>query len=119
MASGKIMVDKRTKKRIFGTVITMALVAVFIALTIISIANDMFAFIKPDGTVTLTLNNELTPNELGILLEEQGVVSNPYIFSLYVRSKLKNDTPLSFSAPVKLERSMSYREILSELSKAK
>ena len=97
----------------------MALTAALLALAVASVANDIYAFIKPNGSVTLTVDTELTFTELGFLLEKQGVITNPHIFSLYARSKLGEEVPSYFLGSVKLDRAMSYREILLEFSKAK
>ena len=52
------------------------------------------------------------------LLHDNKVISNPHIFNLYIRSKGKNEFIESFVGEAKLDRSMSYREILLALQKA-
>ena len=113
------LTEKRTRKRIFCIVTVMALIASFIALSIASVANDVYALIKPNGKVTLILDVPVSLNEMGHILEEYGVINNPHIFIIYARARSSDEADPSFLGTVTLDRSMSYREILFELSKAK
>ena len=119
MAKDSSFSDKRSVKRIFGTVITMALVAVFVACFAIALANDIYAFIKPDGAVTLSVDTPCSVAELSDMLEECGVIANPHVFTLYVRSKDKTELLEAFVGNAELDRSMSYREILLAIKNAK
>ena len=119
MAKYRSFSDKKSVKRIFGTVFTMALVAVFIACFAIALANDIYAFIKPDGAITLSVDTPLSLPEISHMLEDCGVISNPYAFTLYVRSKDKAELLESFVGNAELDRSMSYREILLAINNAK
>ena len=119
MESSTKLNTKQLKRRIFGIITVMTLVAAFIALAIASIANDIYSFIKPSGLVTLTLDRHVSINELGHLLEDRGVINNPHIFIVYASSRSNDEADLFFIGTVTLDRSMSYREILFELSKSK
>ncbi len=104
--------NKKAVRRIFSSIFVMALTAAFFACLLISVTNDIYAFIKSDGEVILNLSSPLSVTELSKLLHDNKVISNPYIFSLYVKSKNKTDIIESFFGEAKLDRSMSYREIL-------
>ena len=97
----------------------MALVAVFIASLVIALANDIYAFIKPDGAITLSVDTPRSLPEISHMLEDCGVIANPYAFALYVKSKDKTELLESFVGNAELDRSMSYREILLAIKNAK
>ena len=119
MAKSTAFIAKSSKRHLYGKITVMTLVAVFIALVIVSIANDVYAFIKKDVEVVLTIDELHSISELGYLLEEHGIISNPHIFTIYAKSNIKDKNALSFSNPVTLNRSMSYREILLVLANKK
>ncbi len=119
MTKNRLFSDKRTVRHIFGTVIIMALVAVFIASLAISLANDIYAFIKPDGAITLSVDTPCSVSEISDMLESCGIIANPHVFTLYVKSKDKTELVESFIGNAELDRSMSYREILLAISAAK
>ena len=109
--------DKKAVRRIFSVIFVMALTAAFFACLLISITNDMYAFIKTDGEVVLTVSIPLSVSEFSRLLHDNDIISNPHIFSLYIKSKNKTEVVESFSGEALLDRSMSYREILLAIKK--
>ena len=109
--------DKKAVRRIFSVIFVMALTAAFFACLLISVTNDMYAFIKTDGEVVLTVSRPLSVSEFSRLLHDNDVISNPHIFSLYIKSKNKTEVVESFSGEALLDRSMSYREILLAIKK--
>ncbi len=111
MAHG-VFDDRQTVRRGFCKIITIALLAVFCAALLLSVANDMYAFFKPQGAVTLTVNEPCTLPEFSYLLEENGILFNPHVFSLYVHAKDKAALVESFTGELALDSAMSYREIV-------
>ena len=109
--------DKKAVRRIFSVIFVMALTAAFFACLLISVTNDMYAFIKTDGEVVLTVSSPLSVSEFSRLLHDNDIISNPHIFSLYIKSKNKTEVVESFSGEALLDRSMSYREILLAIKK--
>ena len=105
--------DSKIKKRIFSRVLVISLTALLFSCALIAIANDVYAFIKKDSEVILTVSEPQTLNELSLILEENGIIENPTAFSIYVRSKNKEDIISGFCGEISLNSSMSYREILS------
>ena len=110
-------IDKKAVRRIFSVIFVMALTAAFFACLLISVTNDMYAFIKTDGEVVLTVSSPLSVSEFSKLLHDNDIISNPHIFSLYIKSKNKTEVVESFSGEALLDRSMSYREILLAIKK--
>lgn len=116
--SGKsrIFSDSRTVRRVFRKVAVVSLLAFFLAALLISVANDLYAFVKPDKPVTFTLSEPCSLDALSGQLAENGIIKNPHIFSRYTTIKGKQDTLEAFRGTVSLNSSMSYREILLAFS---
>ena len=104
-----------TYKRAFGILLPLCLLAVLLACFIIAVANDVYAFVKPDGQIVVSIPEPLTAKELSLLLQERGVIENPFIFRLYLVSKGSADKLASTVGEWTLNSSMSYREILLEI----
>ena len=107
--------NKKAVRRIFSSIFVMALTAAFFACLLISVTNDIYAFIKCDGEILLNVSSPLTVTEFARLLHDNDIISNPHIFSLYIKSKNKTEVVESFSGEALLDRSMSYREILAAI----
>ena len=90
--------------------------AVLFTALIVSIVNDLYAFVKPEGEVVLAIEAPTELSELSKLLEQSGVVSNPTVFRLYVKHKNRAEQLENFVGTLRLDTSMSYREILLAFS---
>ena len=108
--------DPDMTRRVFQQVITIALLALFCAALLLSVVNDMYAFFKPQGTVTLTVSEPCSLSDFARLLERHGILFNPHVFSLYVQSKDRVPLVEGWSGTLVLDTDMSYREILLALS---
>ena len=64
-------------------------ISVFLAVNIINIGNDMFAFVKDDIRTTVTIPEGASTDEVAKLLKENGIIRYPFAFSLYADHKLK------------------------------
>lgn len=104
-----------TKRDAFGRVIPLCLCALFLAAAVISVTNDMYAFVKPDETVTLTVDQPLDLDGLCDLLGQTDVVKNPFVLKMYLKSKGKDGQSLDLEGQWTLNKNMSYREIMLEL----
>ncbi len=65
-------------------------ISVFLAVNIINIGNDMFAFVKDDIRTTVTIPEGAGTDEVAKLLKENGIIRYPFAFSLYADHKLKD-----------------------------
>ena len=106
-------------KRACAVIIPLCFFSLFIALFIISCANDMYAFVKPQSEVKLYFRYEDTLYNKAKQLEANGIINNPAVFSAYVRSKKAEDKICSFEGDILLDSSMSYREIIKAFSQNK
>ncbi len=100
----------------FAKILVIVLSALLLAGAFLSIANDMYAFVKPEKEVAIAVDSPLPLSELASRLEQAGVVSNPFVFCVYVKSKNKTDRLEAFSGQLSLNTAMSYREILAIFS---
>ena len=100
----------------YARITVLCLLALFCAAALVSVANDLYAFVKPNRTVTLSVETPLPVADLAARLEEIGVIQNPTVFRLYVRSKEKEALMEEFRGSISLRTDMSYREILLALS---
>ncbi len=104
-----------TPKQALCRVIPLCLLAIFFAALIISITNDMYAFVKPRAEFVLTVTEHTDEDTLAMRLHEGGIIQNPTVFKLYLRSKGKTEALPSLSGEWKLNAQMSYREIMNEI----
>ena len=105
-------------RRAAGAIVMLTLWSLLVALLILSVANDLYAFVKPDRSLTVELRPDTTPWSLSLLLSKEGIIDHPLLLSLYLRSKGITDAVTVPSEPISLCASMSYREILAALKKS-
>lgn len=96
----------------FARITVIAMTALLFAGLLVSLANDMYAFVKPEREVILNTETPTSLSSLSRTLSDMGVILNPTVFSLYVDSKGKRDTLEGFEGTLTLNSSMSYREII-------
>ncbi|MBO5938548.1 MAG: hypothetical protein J6Q82_03505 [Clostridia bacterium] len=108
------MKSQRSKLRrlAFSKITVLSLTALLVAAIGISVANDLYAFVKPEGEIVLSLDEPHSLKELSKTLEEQGVIANPTVFRLWVQSKGKTELLEGFCGTLTLNSAMSYRQIL-------
>ncbi len=102
-------------KKAFGIIIPLCLVSVLIAALILSIANDMYAFVKSDTEFVLTLTEGTDSRTFSDMLRRGGIIKNPTAFQIYLYSKGKTASLPSLAGEWELNAKMSYRELVSEI----
>ena len=119
----KTQTSPQQKKRLyrfaFAYLLRIVLIALLCVGILISFANDLYAFVKPDRSVTLSWETPRTLEGAARELQRQGVIENPTVFALYVKSKDRRARIEEFSGEITLNSSMSYREILLAFAEAK
>lgn len=103
-------------KRTLSKILPLCFLSLLLAGLICSVANDMYAFVKKDREISLMLDSYASLDDISKSLADKGVVENPDVFKLYVKLKDKEALVEQFSGELKLNSSMSYREILEEFS---
>ena len=58
-------------------------VSMFLAALVIIAANEVFAFVKPDRTAVIELEENVTTEEVADILKEAGIIEYPSLFRLY------------------------------------
>ena len=107
--------DKQSRKNAFGKIIPLALVALLFAGAIISIANDMYAFVKPSNDILFSVTDISSNFQLSRQLRKNNIIKNDIAFALYLKSKGVACDTCALSGEWLLNSSMSYREIYAEM----
>ena len=108
--------ERRLWRYAFACVAVLVLFSLFLTALCIAVANDIYAFVKPDRPITLTLDTPMTLPELSVAMSDMGVIQNPTLFRLYVESKHRVSLLETYTGTLQLNASMSYREILLAFS---
>ncbi len=104
-------------RRAASVIIPLCFLSIFLALFIVASANDIYAFVKPEKEVLVDITASESIKDVAKELEAAGVIKNPTLFTLYVRSKNAEDNLLPATDKITLDTSMSYREILKVFAK--
>lgn len=108
--------ESKLRRLAFSKITVLCLWALLFTALVVSIANDLYGFVGAEGEVILTFETPTDLSEISNLLEESGVVENPTLFRLYVKKKERAELLESFVGTLRLDTSMSYREILLAFS---
>ncbi len=110
--------NRRAVGFLAGVLNTVAYVLLIVGISMgiatyaILVANDTLALVKDGEELTIELETESTPAQVGELLKEQGAIEYPWAFRLF--SKLKHVE--SFEAGrFTLDSSMDYNQMISAL----
>ena len=98
----------------FGVIISICLLSLLFAGIFISVVNDVYAFVKPDTNVIISIEKGTAPKEFSNILLENGIIKNEFVFVCYLRSKDKHREVENIHGQWQLNQNMSYREILRE-----
>lgn len=115
--SGTIQLTNAQRyRRICSVIIPLLFLSLFLSAAVISVANDVYAFVKPQRTATVTISNGENAYTLAAILSENGIIENPLAFTLYAKLKNAEKTISDFQGDIEFKSSMSYREILKSFS---
>ncbi len=102
-----------TKHLIFYLVLVT--VAVLITWCVIVAANDINAFIKEDETIVVTIPKGASVDEIGTILEDNGVIDSKLAWKGYC--KFKKSSGFQYGE-YELNSNMCYKEIITQLKKS-
>ncbi len=108
--------QRKLRRLAYSKITVLCLFATLVAAIGVSVANDLYAFAKPDAEISLSVEESSSLKEISKELERTGVIANPTVFRLWVRSKGRTDLFDGFCGTVTLNASMSYRQILLAFS---
>ncbi len=88
------------------------IVSAFAGFYVISIGNDVFAFVKPEEPVTISVPEDATIEDIGTILHEGGIIKYPGIFKFY--AELKEDDGEFIAGEYEVSPKLNYDQLLSE-----
>ncbi len=110
---------KKNSAAIFGYIVFVLAVSVIFSVTFINFANDIYAFVKEDTEVTVTIPENAKLSQVAHILHENKIINHPVVFKSYARKKFRNNQYLSgkFRAgKYDLNPMMNYDTIISTIS---
>ncbi|MBS5725649.1 MAG: endolytic transglycosylase MltG [Clostridiales bacterium] len=90
-------------------IVLVLVVSVFLSIFIIRVGNDIFAFVKSEETVDITIPEDATTQDIATILYDNGIISYPNIFQLYC--SIKNESGEFLAGDYTVSPSMSYDEL--------
>lgn len=90
--------------------------SVILSMILLFSANDMFAFVKEDRSITITVPEDTTIRQMGKPLDQEGVISYGSLFKLFVTITGKDTSVLA--GDYTLNPSMDYGAIIRALKNA-
>lgn len=104
--------DFMRQLRYYGIIVAVSLLLTF---GIVSAANDVFAFIKPDESIIVSVAQGDSVSAISKALADAGVIEHPILFRLY--SKLKKADASYQYGDYTLNSNLNYDQIISKLKK--
>lgn len=93
-------------------IIFILVVSVFLSIAVIAVANDIYAFVKSDEVVEVTIPEYATLDEVSEILYMNDIIKYPTIFKLYAVAEHDNGEFLAGTYSVK--PMMNYDDLLAE-----
>jgi UPF0755 protein len=93
-------------------IIFILVVSVFLSIAVIAVANDIYAFVKSDEVVEVTIPEYATLEEVSEILYMNDIIKYPTIFKLYAVAEHDNGEFLAGTYSVK--PMMNYDDLLAE-----
>lgn len=93
--------------------------SVIFSINFIKIANDVFAFVKDDTQIEITIPEGATTKDVAKILKENGVIKYPTIYKLYTEFRISRRSYLSgeyIAGTHTVNPSMNFDKILAMLS---
>lgn len=82
----------------------------------ITVGNDVFAFVKSDQEITISIPEGISVKQLGKILEKNGVIEYGGIFNLY--AKLRDKNPTFVAGEYTVKPSMNYDQLINVFAKS-
>ncbi len=93
----------------------IVLVSIMLTYGIVNVANDVFAFIKPDENIIVSIEQGSSTMTIAKALKKGGVINHPVVFRLY--SKLKKADGAYQYGDYTLNSNLGYDQIISKLKR--
>ncbi len=89
--------------------VVILVVSVFISIFVIRVGNDVFAFVKSDEAVDVTIPEDATVSDIAKILHENGIISFPGVFKMY--ASIKEEKGPFVAGDYTISPSMSYDDL--------
>ncbi len=90
--------------------------AAFLAYYVLTIGNDIFALVKGDTDITVTIPEDATLEEVAELLQEHGLIEYDWMFSIYLGQSGDGEEVEFIPGEHVLNTSMNYSQLFSALT---
>ncbi|MBO4229845.1 MAG: endolytic transglycosylase MltG [Clostridia bacterium] len=90
-------------------IVAVLVISAFLSWSIITIGNDIYAFVKSDATVKVVITEDMTVKDVAQMLYENGVIKFPTVYELYIRIKNRNTNYLV--GEYEVSPSMNYKQL--------
>ena len=111
--AGADMMVSIVKAMIYMVVVLV--VSIFISIFVIRVGNDVFAFVKSDEAIDVTIPEEATVSDISDILYENGIITFPKVFNMY--ASLKKDKGPFVAGDYTVSPSMSFDELRKAFKK--
>ena len=101
----------------FIYIFTILFISIFLSVYFIDVANDVFAFSKPDKEIEVVIPENSDNKDVAKILYENKIIKYPLVFRLY--SRLRHDTGEYIGGEYVFNTSQSYDSIRIALKKSK
>ncbi len=98
-------------------IIIILVVSAYLSYYIITIGNDIFALVTTSREVTVTIDDGMTHEDVGQLLEEKEIIEYGWVYELYMSYRGDGDSSTEYiSGEYKLNTNMNYSQIITLLT---
>lgn len=96
-------------------IVSILVVSGFLSYFAIVFGNDIFAFVKSDEEITITIGEKTTIKKLGKILEDNGVIEYSGLFDFY--AKIRDKNPALVAGEYTVTPSMNYDQLIRVFAK--
>ncbi len=79
-------------------ILLVVIVSAYLSYFIITVGNDVFALVTESREVTVTLKADMTHEEVGELLESEGIIEYAWVYELYMKYRSDGDASTKYIA---------------------
>ena len=97
-------------------IVIVLIFAAYLSYYVLTIGNDVFALVKGDAEITITLPENATKEEVTQILYEYGLIEYDWVFSIYLDQYGDGEEVVFISGEHTLNVSMNYSQLLSALT---
>lgn len=72
-------------------IVIVLLLSAYLSYTIITVGNDVFAFVTEEGAVTLFIEEDMSDKEVAKLLKENGIIEYEWVYEIYMKYRGDGD----------------------------